>query len=95
MKGLLVLFIAFLTINSAVAQNVTIKESKARVSFLFLDDDVDGILSEFKFTGNLDLECSKFRVFQVLPPQKQSIPIIGCGTNIFGSNILKQMTSQP
>ena len=50
---LLLIFI-FLAGNSAWAQNVTIDESKATVSFIFLDDDVDGTLSEFKFTGNLD-----------------------------------------
>jgi len=37
------------------AQKITVDESKAIVSFNFIDDDVDGIFEEFEFTGNVDL----------------------------------------
>ena len=53
MKYLIVFFL--FSISNSVAQQVEIKDAQARVSFLFLDDDVDGSLSDFKFTGNLNL----------------------------------------
>ena len=48
---------------AASGQAVTIDESKASISFLFLDDEVEGTLSEFEFTGNIlmdDLAGSNF-----------------------------------
>ncbi len=49
-------FLLFLiTVFEVDAQQVRIDESKAEVSFLFLDDDVDGTLGEFKFDGNFYL----------------------------------------
>jgi len=42
----------FLSLN---AQPIVIDESKATVAFVFMDDDVDGTISDFKFTGNIDL----------------------------------------
>lgn len=57
MKGLFILFVTALTINSALAQQITIKDSKVRVSFLFIDDDVDGTISDFKFTGDINLDA--------------------------------------
>lgn len=62
MKNLLILL--FATIGFAASgQSVTIDESKASISFLFLDDEVEGTLSEFEFTGNIlmdDLTGSDF-----------------------------------
>jgi len=37
------------------AQQLKIDEAKTTVSFLFLDNNVDGTLNDFKFMGNLDL----------------------------------------
>lgn len=48
----LLLFFSVFQLN---AQSLTIDESNARISFVFLDDDVDGTISDFKFTGSLDL----------------------------------------
>jgi polyisoprenoid-binding protein YceI len=53
-KFLLLLFMGFSGLLSA--QQVKINETKTEVSFLFLDDDVDGIFSGFKFTGDLNLD---------------------------------------
>ncbi|NND63547.1 MAG: YceI family protein [Flavobacteriaceae bacterium] len=33
---------------------VTVNEAAAKISFLFIDDDVDGTISDFNFTGNID-----------------------------------------
>jgi polyisoprenoid-binding protein YceI len=38
------------------AQKIIVDESKAVISFNFIDDDVDGIFKEFEFTGNVDLD---------------------------------------
>ena len=38
------------------AQLLSIDESNATVSFLFVDDDVDGTLGDFNFNGNLNLD---------------------------------------
>lgn len=52
-----VIFLSLLIyIQALQSQPLVIDEDKASVNFLFLDDDVDGTLSEFKFTGNLDLD---------------------------------------
>jgi polyisoprenoid-binding protein YceI len=37
------------------AQKITVDESKALISFNFIDDDVEGIFEEFEFTGNINL----------------------------------------
>lgn len=52
-KTIFILILSFS--NLLFAQQLKIDEAKTTVSFLFLDDDVDGTLSDFKFTGNLDL----------------------------------------
>jgi polyisoprenoid-binding protein YceI len=50
------IFILMFSFSSLLfAQQIQIDEAKTSVSFLFLDDDVDGTLSDFKFTGNLNL----------------------------------------
>ena len=56
MKKLLCLILIFST-QSIIAQNIVVNEDKATVDFLFLDDDVDGTLSDFKFTGNLSFNA--------------------------------------
>lgn len=53
MKKIRVLFLIVCT-QVIISQNIVVNEDKATVDFLFLDDDVDGTLSDFKFTGNLD-----------------------------------------
>jgi len=40
-----------------IAQNIVVNEDKATVDFLFLDDDVDGTLTDFKFTGTLNFNA--------------------------------------
>ena len=55
MKKVIFLFL-FVCIQAVKSQPVTIDEDKASVNFLFLDDDVDGTLSDLKFTGNIDLK---------------------------------------
>ncbi len=56
MKKRLFLFLIVCT-QIIIAQNIVVNEDKATVDFLFLDDDVDGTLSDFKFTGNLDFNA--------------------------------------
>ena len=55
MKKVIFLFL-ILSVQTITSQNIIVDEEKATVSFLFLDDDVDGTLSEFKFTGSLNFE---------------------------------------
>ncbi len=54
----------FLLLNTVlVAQELTILEDASSVDFVFLDGDVKGTLSDFKFTGKIDLsniELSQF-----------------------------------
>jgi polyisoprenoid-binding protein YceI len=56
MKKILFLFLIVVT-QTIIAQNITVNEGKATVDFLFLDDDVDGTLSDFKYTGNLNFNA--------------------------------------
>ena len=59
MKKVISLFLflfLLLSFQSIIAQNIIINDEKATVSFLFLDDDVDGTFSEFKFTGSLNFD---------------------------------------
>jgi polyisoprenoid-binding protein YceI len=52
------LFLFFMACSQVIiAQNIVVNEDKATVDFLFLDDDVDGTLSDFKFTGSLDFNA--------------------------------------
>jgi polyisoprenoid-binding protein YceI len=52
------LFLFFIACSQVIiAQNIVVNEDKATVDFLFLDDDVDGTLSDFKFTGSLDFNA--------------------------------------
>jgi len=55
MKKILFLFLT-VCVQVIIAQNIVVNEDKATVNFLFLDDDVDGTLSDFKFTGTLDFD---------------------------------------
>ena len=41
---------------SLFAQSIQINESKASIKFVFMDDDVDGTFSDFKFTGAVNLD---------------------------------------
>jgi polyisoprenoid-binding protein YceI len=56
MKKILFLFLIVCT-HAINAQNIIVNEDKATVDFLFLDDDVDGTLSDFKFTGTFDFNA--------------------------------------
>ena len=56
MKKALFLFLIVCT-QLIIAQNIVINEDKTTVDFLFLDDDVDGRLSDFKFTGTLNFNA--------------------------------------
>jgi polyisoprenoid-binding protein YceI len=53
------LFILFLLLASSTlsltAQEISINESDSRIDFVFTDDDVEGTLSDFQFTGAIDL----------------------------------------
>ncbi len=49
--------LAFLLTSIAWGQSVTVDGANAQVSFLFLDDDVEGTLSGFQFTGTIDLRA--------------------------------------
>jgi len=50
---IIVLFNCSVTIS---AQTVKIDESTAEVAFVFVDDDVDGTISDLTFTGNINLD---------------------------------------
>ncbi|GAB5399523.1 MAG: YceI family protein [Aureisphaera sp.] len=54
MKTLLIT-ILFLLNLSLVAQTITINEAEAQVTFVFLDEDVEGTMDDFNFTGQIDL----------------------------------------
>tara|TARA_R110002124_G_scaffold138576_6_gene302133 strand:- start:60687 stop:61205 length:519 start_codon:yes stop_codon:yes gene_type:complete len=54
MKPLFILIAVLVNLQSA-AQTIQIDESKSKIAFVFVDDDVDGTFSEFEFTGNIDL----------------------------------------
>jgi len=57
MNKIVLLYIGCLLTTMVVAQPITIDQTNASISFLFLDDDVDGTLSGFKFTGSLDFNA--------------------------------------
>ena len=46
-----------------IAQTVKIDESKAKIAFVFVEDDVDGTFGEFIFTGNINLSDIDNAVF--------------------------------
>jgi polyisoprenoid-binding protein YceI len=50
-----ILSIVLILTTPLSAQKITVEESKAVISFNFIDDNVDGIFEEFEFTGNVDL----------------------------------------
>ncbi len=54
MKKLFFIILLFV-FAMASAQQITIDETKATVKFNFLEDDVDGTLEGFDFTGSIDL----------------------------------------
>ena len=56
MKKFLLLLLLFFLSAHISAQILHIDDQKATVSFLFLDDDVEGTLSNFKFKGTLNFE---------------------------------------
>jgi polyisoprenoid-binding protein YceI len=49
-------FTVFYVFTAAQAQQIVIDESEASIQFLFVDDDVDGTMSDFNFTGSIDLD---------------------------------------
>ena len=52
-KVILFICISFLSFYSA-AQKLNIDESEATIKFVFLDDEVEGAVSDFEFTGHID-----------------------------------------
>lgn len=54
MKLVLILTLALYS-PCLIAQKITIKEDQASVNFVFVDKEVDGEISGFKFTGSIDL----------------------------------------
>ncbi|WP_299677395.1 YceI family protein [uncultured Dokdonia sp.] len=52
---LLLLSFAFLFSVASAAQKITIQEDQTKIYFTFPDQDVEGELSDFKFTGAIDL----------------------------------------
>ena len=55
MKTLLILLTLCFNFQ-LLAQPIKINESEASVKFVFMDDDVDGSISDFKFTGAVNLD---------------------------------------
>ncbi len=55
MKKIITILLVFFSITLSVAQH-TSTISSAKVSFVFVDKDVDGTLSGFESNGNIDLE---------------------------------------
>lgn len=51
----IVLLIGLMVVPILNAQQITIDEDKSTISFNFEDDDVDGTLSGFEFSGSVDL----------------------------------------
>lgn len=49
-------FTLFLAFSSLYAQSISVVESEAEIAFLFVDDDVDGKLSNFNFSGSINLD---------------------------------------
>lgn len=49
-------FMLFCVLPSLYAQSISIIESEAEIQFLFVDDDVDGSLSNFNFNGAINLD---------------------------------------
>ncbi|MDC8004234.1 YceI family protein [Aureisphaera galaxeae] len=52
-----VYFLFILLTSNLIGQTISIKESEAQVSFVFLDEDVQGSIEGFTFTGNIDLNA--------------------------------------
>ena len=55
MNKLIILLTVFVNC-SLLAQSIQINESEASIKFVFVDDDVDGTFSDFKFTGAVNLD---------------------------------------
>jgi polyisoprenoid-binding protein YceI len=53
MKKLFIFLLVPLTLLNA--QRITINEDEAKVRFVFTDEDVEGTISDFQFTGSIDL----------------------------------------
>jgi polyisoprenoid-binding protein YceI len=64
------------------AQNIVVNEDKATIYFLFLDDDIDGILSDFKFTRNLNFNDLENAILSERVLRKQKIQATGCETDL-------------
>ncbi len=56
MKTFFALFL-FVCSTALVAQSITIHESEAQISFVFLDDGVEGTIEGFHFTGDINLNA--------------------------------------
>ena len=48
---------------SLSAQNISVIETESEISFNFIDDDVDGTMSGFEFTGEINLDDISGSVF--------------------------------
>ena len=62
MKFKIFLLLTFFSLP-LLAQNISIREEEAEIEFLFIDDDVDGRLSGFRFTGEIDSETIQNSTF--------------------------------
>jgi len=62
MKSIIYFFIA-LTSMGVIAQKVQVNTAKATVDFIFLDEDVEGTIGDFQFTGAIDLSQLESSVF--------------------------------
>ncbi len=62
MKFKIFLLLSFFSLP-LLSQNITIREDEAEIEFLFIDDDVDGTFSGFRFTGELDSDSFENSIF--------------------------------
>ena len=49
-----IILLLLLTPLALAYAQVSVNESAAKISFVFLDDDVDGTIANFKFSGHID-----------------------------------------
>ena len=63
MRSSFIILLVFLCVASLWSQNVRITDSEASIKFVFLDNQVEGTIGGFRFTGAVDvnnLEASTF-----------------------------------
>lgn len=64
MRSFLCLYVTLFNAHfTALSQSVKVHDAEASIHFVFKDDDVDGTLSDFKFTGAIDLDDLENSVF--------------------------------